>query len=109
MYTYMHDFPQFYYPYMHGFSPFYYSSSFAPTFFLGLLPFLLLAAIWTILIKGYTLWHAARNGQKKWFVALLVINTLGILEIIYLVWFRPNSSNTHQSHTTPAEGSSPKA
>ena len=30
------------------------------------------------------LWKAAGLRQKSWFVAMLVINTLGILEIIYL-------------------------
>lgn len=44
--------------------------------------------VWSIVIKGYALWHAARSGQTKWFIALLIINTLGILEIVYLVWFR---------------------
>lgn len=95
---------------MHGFSPLY--SPFAPALMLAILPFIVLAAIWTIAIKGYALWHAARNGQKEWFIALLVINTLGILEIIYLVWFRPDSSgihHSHGSHVTPAERSSTQA
>lgn len=33
------------------------------------------------------LWHAARRGETYWFVALLIINTLGILEILYLYAF----------------------
>lgn len=36
-------------------------------------------------LKGYTLWHAARKNDQWWFIALLVLNTLGILELIYLV------------------------
>ncbi len=40
--------------------------------------------IWTLLWKGYALWTSAKNNQKGWFVALLVINTVGILEIIYI-------------------------
>ena len=45
--------------------------------------FVLLLA-WTFFWKGLALWHAAKRDEKKWFVALLILNTLGILEIIYL-------------------------
>lgn len=41
--------------------------------------------IWSLAWKGFALWRAARKAQKGWFVALLAINTLGILEIIYLL------------------------
>jgi len=39
---------------------------------------------WTIVWKGMALWRAAQLGQKRWFIAILVINTVGLLEIIYL-------------------------
>lgn len=42
---------------------------------------------WSLLWKGWALWIAARNLHKRWFIALLVINTLGILEIIYIFGF----------------------
>lgn len=92
MYTYMHNFPALYSPYATGFT-----SPFTAGFMLALMPFLIVAAVWTIVLKGYALWHAARNNQNWWFIALLVINTLGILEIIYLIWFRPTSSHTSAS------------
>lgn len=41
-------------------------------------------AIWTISWKGVALWKAAKNDSKPWFIALLLINTLGILEILYV-------------------------
>lgn len=47
----------------------------------------LLIGIWTVLWKGLALWKSAQERQKYWFVALLVINTLGILDIIYLLFF----------------------
>ena len=47
------------------------------------------AVAWSLIWKGIALWHAARNGQKGWYVALLVVNTLGVLEILYLFVFRP--------------------
>ncbi len=37
-----------------------------------------------IALKGYALWHAAKRDDKGWFVAILIVNTFGILEIIYL-------------------------
>jgi len=38
---------------------------------------------WTLVWKALALWRAARNGHKIWFIVLLVVNTVGILEIIY--------------------------
>lgn len=48
------------------------------------LPLILPLALWAIFWKVYGVWVAAKNGHKKWFVALLVLNTFGILEIIYI-------------------------
>lgn len=48
----------------------------------GILGIIFVAAI--IALKGYTLWHAAKRDEKWWFVALLLINTIGILELCYL-------------------------
>jgi len=49
----------------------------------------LLVSLWSLAIKGYALWHAAREGQRTWYIALLVVNTFGILELAYLFFFRP--------------------
>ena len=54
--------------------------------------FLLAALIWSLVWKGVALWKAGRSGQKGWFVALFLINTLGLLEISYIVWFSKKSS-----------------
>ena len=45
--------------------------------------FLLIMA-WSLLWKGLALWRAAKRGDMWWFIAFLFINTMGILEIIYL-------------------------
>ena len=45
---------------------------------------LLVLAIWTIPWKGYALWLSAKSGQKKWFIVMLILNTVGILEIFYI-------------------------
>lgn len=49
-----------------------------------LLPILPVLILWTIFWKGLALWHSAQRGATLWFIALLLLNTLGILEIIYL-------------------------
>lgn len=53
----------------------------------GVKLFMAAALIWTLAWKGVALWKAARNGSKPWFVVLLLLNTLGILEIIYIFGF----------------------
>ena len=37
-------------------------------------------------LKGLALWNAAKRHEKWWFIAMLVINTAGILEWVYLVF-----------------------
>ncbi len=49
-----------------------------------LAPYLLFLLIWSIFWKGLALWHSGRRGQVWWFVILFVVNTVGIIEIIYL-------------------------
>jgi len=53
-------------------------------------PVLYLTLAWSVIWKGFGLWHASKNSQKPWFIALLVINSLGILPIVYLFAFRKN-------------------
>ena len=77
---------------MHGFTPFY--SPFAPGFMFAFLPFLIVAAVWTVVLKGFALWYSARGSQKGWFIVLLIVNTLGILELVYLIWFRPKNTSS---------------
>lgn len=44
--------------------------------------------IWELVWKGLALWAAGQNKQRNWFIAILVINTIGILPIIYLKFFQ---------------------
>lgn len=54
------------------------------------LPFLI---IWSLVWKGLALWRAARRGSRYWFIFILVLSTVGILEILYLfVFSRPEGS-----------------
>jgi len=44
--------------------------------------------VWSIIWKGIALWKSARNTQKVWFIVLLIVNTIGILEILYLLFWQ---------------------
>ena len=46
--------------------------------------FIFLALAWSLFWKGLALWRAAKRGDMWWFIAFLVVHTLGILEIIYI-------------------------
>lgn len=54
-------------------------------------PLLVAIAIWTVVWKGIALYTAGKNQQKNWFVALLLLNDLGMLSMIYLKWFQKRS------------------
>lgn len=44
--------------------------------------------VWELVWKGIALWKAAREGQKIWFIAVLILNTAGILPILYIFLFK---------------------
>ncbi|MGD0577140.1 MAG: DUF5652 family protein [Candidatus Staskawiczbacteria bacterium] len=49
--------------------------------------------IWSLVWKGFALWKSARNSQSVWYVVMLVVNTVGILEIIYILFFANKKEN----------------
>ncbi len=46
--------------------------------------------VWTLVWKGLALYKAARAGDKWWFIIMLVVNTAGILELIYYFFVNKN-------------------
>lgn len=48
------------------------------------LVFLLIIVLWILPWKIYALWTASKKNHKIWFVILVIVNTFGILEIIYV-------------------------
>lgn len=44
------------------------------------IPFL----IWSIFWKGLALWKSAQKKQLIWFILLLIVNTVGLMEIMYI-------------------------
>lgn len=69
-------------------------------FAIGTVFFLALAIVvaWTIFWKGMALWKSARAGSKIWFVVFLLVNTLGILEILYIYVFSKKAKSVGSQH-----------
>ena len=67
------------------------------------IPLFLLVLVWVFVIKGIALWKSARNGHKGWFIALLVINTLGLLELVYIIWFSKKDAALDEGSRTSSE------
>lgn len=56
--------------------------------------YILLLTLWTLPWKGWALWLAARRGEKWWFIAILVLNTIAVLEIIYIFGIAQRKDST---------------
>lgn len=58
--------------------------------------------LWSIFWKGLALWHSAQRGEQWWFIVMLLVNTAGILEIVYLFAFAKlrlnNLFSNHHHH-----------
>ncbi len=47
---------------------------------------LVLIMLWVLPWKIYAVWVSAKRGDKKWFVALLILNTFAVLDIFYIFY-----------------------
>lgn len=43
--------------------------------------------LWSGVWKLIALWKSARNNSKVWFIVLALVNSVGILEILYIFVF----------------------
>lgn len=60
---------------------------------------ILVLIVWSLIWKGIALWKAARSSHKAWFVVLLIVNSVGILEILYIyVFSKKGSSNSSMTN-----------
>lgn len=59
---------------------------------------LVLLGVWIAPWKGWALWKAARRGDTGWFIALLFIQTLAVLDILYIYVF-----SSRKTVTSPAK------
>lgn len=64
-----------------------------PDIGVGLPMYLILPLIvWFMIWKGIALWKAGRNNQLTWFVVMFLVNSAGILPIVYIFWFQKNKT-----------------
>lgn len=59
--------------------------------------FLVITIFWVLPWKIFALWVASKNNHKIWFVILVIANTFGILEIIYVFAVAKKSWNEVKS------------
>lgn len=62
----------------------------------GLRFLFVILVLWSVGWKILSIWKAARHGQKIWFGALFLINSIGILDLVYLGFFQKGEKNIIQ-------------
>ena len=55
---------------------------------LGIIHVVVILALWESVWKIIALWKAGRNNQLGWFICIALINTVGILPIVYILMHR---------------------
>ncbi len=53
---------------------------------------LVILAVWDMVWRGIALWKSGHHDQKGWFIALLIVNSAGILPILYIVFWQKGKS-----------------
>lgn len=62
----------------------------------------IVALVWNVIWKGIAWWTAARKNHPFWFVLFFIINTMGILEILYFfVFSKMDFSNFQAKNSAP--------
>jgi hypothetical protein len=56
-----------------------------PESLIWLLPVLIVVCIWEAVWKLVAMWKAGRNNHLAWFICIALINTIGILPIVYIL------------------------
>lgn len=56
-----------------------------PETLVWLMPIIIILMIWETVWKLIALWKAGRNNHLVWFICIALINTIGILPIIYIL------------------------
>jgi hypothetical protein len=70
---------------------------------------IILIIVWSLPWKAAALWRSARRGHFGWFFAILIINSLAILDILYFFIFsRPKSPRKHDQPEQKNEKEQPK-
>ena len=59
-----------------------------PEVLVWIIPAIVLSVTWELVWKLLALWKAARNNNLGWFICLALLNTVGILPIMYILMNR---------------------
>ena len=59
----------------------------------GIFALILVLALWSAVWKGFALYRAGALKSVPWFIVLFILNTAGILEILYLFIFSKKKSH----------------
>lgn len=57
---------------------------------------LVVIIIWEVVWKLAAMWEAAKNKSLGWFIVLAVVNSVGILPILYIFLFSKVSKEIHK-------------
>ena len=63
-----------------------------PETLVWLMPIIIILMIWETVWKLIALWKAGRNNHLAWFICIALINTIGILPIVYILIHRKKST-----------------
>lgn len=61
---------------------------YAPNYLFWLFPLILPLVIIDTVLKTVSLWKAAKNNQLYWFIALALVNSAGLLPLLYILLFQ---------------------
>ena len=56
------------------------------------IPVLIIVSIWSSVWKIIAMWKSARNNHLVWFIGIAIVNSIGILPIIY-IWLNRKKTN----------------
>ncbi len=61
-----------------------------------LITFLIIAILWEATWKIIAMWKAGRNNHLAWYICIALINTVGILPIVYILMHRKNPNKNEE-------------
>ena len=68
-----------------------------PEAFEWLIPLFIVLTVWDTVWKLIAMWKAGRNNHLVWFICIALINTIGVLPIIYILINRNKPTEPHES------------
>jgi len=80
-----------------------------PTFLAQNMELFYALSVWSLIWKGFAMWRSSQKKEKIWFIVFLIVNTFGLLEILYLfVFSRPKKEKLVKEETKKKESEEKK-